>query len=74
MSVNIHRGPGYDPELTSGPSRGDKHDKLLRNGSPWACERLSIRSLLCKAEVLSLIPGTHIKEESKLLLQVTLWL
>lgn len=28
-SVNIHRGPGNDPELTSGPSRGDKHDSEL---------------------------------------------
>lgn len=37
-SVNIHRGPGNDPELTSGPSRGDKHDKVLKNRSSWASE------------------------------------
>lgn len=37
-SVNIHRGPGNDPELTSGPSRRDKHDKVLKNRSSWASE------------------------------------
>lgn len=38
VSVNIHRGPGNDPELTSGPSRGDKHDKVLKNWSSWVSE------------------------------------
>lgn len=38
VSVNIHRGPGNDPELTSEPSRGDKHDKVLKNRSSWVSE------------------------------------